>query len=185
MRREVDAAGRAASAGYKSRVIAVRIARRASWVALSSCWLCCCVAPPSANAPEGGPKAPLDFGAPNGPASVTALVPLPKLLHEDAGQLQLEAGARVVADAAAAPVAQQLAEILRRSTGFALPVVAPPAKPGDIELVLRAGDAALGDEGYQLDVTDRVTLRAAKPAGLSYAATTLRQMLPPEVEANA
>lgn len=142
-----------------------------------------CVAPPPAETPQGGPKTPVSFGAPSGPATRSKLVPLPKVLREDEGELELSSSARIVADSASAPTAQQLAEVLRRSTGFELTVVPPPAKAGDIELVLAAGDAALGDEGYALDVSDRATLRAAKPAGLFYATTTLRELLPPEVEA--
>lgn len=156
------------------------------WLA-SALWLLAvaCVAPPPASAPDGGVKTPLDFGAPNGPATLTQLVPLPKVLREDAAQLELTSSARIVAVGDAEATARQLAEVLRRSTGFELPLVAPPAKPGDIELVLDPRDSALSDEGYVLDVNDRVTARAGKPPGLFYAATTLRQLLPPEVEAGS
>lgn len=144
-----------------------------------------CIAPPSPITPEGGAKAPLNFGAPSGPATVTGLVPLPQVLREDGGELELLSTARIVAEGAGLPTAQQLAEVLRRSTGFELPVAAPPAKVGDIELVLAPDDAALGDEGYRLDVTDHVSLRAAKAAGLFYGTTTLRELLPPQIEASS
>jgi hexosaminidase len=51
--------------------------------------------------------------------------------------------------------------------------------------VLRlGGPASLGDEGYELTVgADSVLLRAARPAGLFRGAQTLRQLLPPGVEA--
>jgi len=90
---------------------------------------------------------------------------------------------RIVADGSLSAIAEALARVLRRSTGFELPIVAPPARDGDIELALAADLASLGDEGYQLDVGDRVSLRAAKPAGLLYGTMTLRQLFPPEIEA--
>ncbi len=51
-------------------------------------------------------------------------------------------------------------------------------------IYLRLGDdAALGDEGYRLDVTPAlVTITANRPAGLFYAVQTMRQLLPVSVE---
>ncbi|HVY31455.1 MAG TPA: beta-N-acetylhexosaminidase [Polyangiaceae bacterium] len=158
--------------------------RQARW-SLVSLILLGCVAPPPAEAPNAASKTPLSFGAPSGPATRSKLVPLPRVLREDDGELELSSSSRIVADSASASTAQQLADVLRRSTGFELTVVPPPAKPGDIELVLAAGEQSFGDEGYQLDVSDRATLRAATPAGLFYASVTLRELLPPEVEAGS
>jgi hexosaminidase len=135
-----------------------------------------CIAPP-------GPAGPKTYAEPSSPPTRTQLVPFPRQLKESEGQLELAATARIVAAAELAPVATLLADVLRRSTGFELPLVADQAKPGDIELVLAPDLTALGDEGYRLDVSDRVTVRAPKAAGLFYGTVTLRQMLPPEVEA--
>ena len=85
-------------------------------------------------------------------------------------------------DGAARPVARLLAEELRAATGLRLPVttVGGATADGDIALVLRPADRALGDEGYRLTVdTSRVVLAARTPAGLSHGAQTLRQLLPP------
>jgi len=84
----------------------------------------------------------------------------------------------------AATVAEQLASVLRRSTGYPLPVSAghPAARAGGISLEL-TGDDRLGDEGYELAVTgESATLRANRPAGLFMGAQTLRQLLPAAVE---
>ena len=124
------------------------------------------------------------FGAPNGPPTVTRLVPLPRKLSEGSGELELTAGARIVTDTALMSEARGLASVLRRSTGFELPIAAPPARAGDIELAL-AEPGALGDEGYRLDVTDRVSVQAAKSSGAFYGTMTLRQMFAPQVEALA
>ncbi len=75
--------------------------------------------------------------------------------------------------------------MLRRSTGFALPVVprADAVVGPRIELG-RALDGALGLEGYALEVgTEAVTLTATEAAGLARGAQTIRQLLPPQIEA--
>ena len=150
------------------------------WSVAAACVLSACVLPPAAV-----PTSEQSFGAPNGPPTRTQLVPLPRQLTESVGLLELGAGARLVADASHNGLAELLARVLRRSTGFDWPVVAPPAAAGDIELQLASELVSLGDEGYRLAVTDRVTLRAAKAAGFFYGSMTLRQLMPPEVEAQS
>jgi hexosaminidase len=74
-----------------------------------------------------------------------------------------------------------LATILRRSTGFPLPV---SPTTGDISLLLSGAPPSVGAEGYQLDITAAgIELRANQPAGLFAGVQTLRQLLPVTAEA--
>lgn len=82
-------------------------------------------------------------------------------------------------------IGQYLADKLNPSTELGLEVkttTEAPA-PGNIFLSLAANDAELGDEGYELTITDKsVNLVANKPAGLFYGVQTIRQILPAKVE---
>ena len=115
-----------------------------------------------------------------------AIVPKPLGVAPGRGTFELTRAARlVVHDGEARGVARLLAEALRPATGFRLPVTTGrgPAD-GDVTLVLRPGDRALGDEGYRLTVEPgRVTLAARGAAGLFRGGQTLRQLLPAEIEA--
>ncbi|MGD8279826.1 MAG: family 20 glycosylhydrolase [Gemmatimonadota bacterium] len=65
------------------------------------------------------------------------------------------------------------------------PTMGPEPGP-DIHLTRVGADASLGDEGYELVVTDSLaTVRATGGAGLFYGAQTIRQLLPPVVEYTA
>jgi len=85
----------------------------------------------------------------------------------------------------AARVGDALAMLFRPATGFRIPVTATDdAAPGGAVVLRLGGPATLGPEGYELTVTaDSVRLTAAAPAGLFYAAQTLRHLLPAGIEA--
>lgn len=85
----------------------------------------------------------------------------------------------------AVAVATYLARILRRSTGFELPLSEPPAVSGnDISLEL-SSTPRLGRESYRLDVTaGGVKLQARTPEGLFRGVQTLRQLLPAQIESS-
>lgn len=86
------------------------------------------------------------------------------------------------ADGAATEVAEYLAELLRPSTGYPLPVSEGRAAQGDIALRL-TDNTGLPPEGYQLQVDGgTTTLRAETPAGLFRGVQTLRQLLPASIE---
>ncbi len=115
------------------------------------------------------------------PISVTTVLPAPALALPDPREaFPLVPDTVIVASGPAATVAGQLATAFRPATGFALPVV-PDAQPGAITVRLTGGDSA---EGYRLDIgDDGVELSADRAAGLFYGVQTLRQLLPPEIDA--
>ncbi|HEU0291614.1 MAG TPA: beta-N-acetylhexosaminidase [Anaerolineales bacterium] len=78
-----------------------------------------------------------------------------------------------------------LADCLRPATGFELPVIpAEVASTGGILLTTDGAGADLGPEGYELVVEPNgILLRAPHPAGLFRGVQTLRQLLPPAIEA--
>jgi hexosaminidase len=146
--------------------------------------------PPAARGtPSGSP-------APSAATLVPArwkIVPVPVSMRAaPGGGFRLTESTRILTppgSAEAARIGDHLAGLLRRSTGYPLPVSEPPADPagttGAIVLQL-APDPPPGTEGYRLEVTpDRVTLRAAGPTGLFRGVQTLRQLLPARVESPA
>ena len=85
-------------------------------------------------------------------------------------------------------VGQFLADKLNPSTGLGLDVKPATQDPsqGNILLALSENDPELGDEGYELTITNElIKLTANKPAGLFYGVQTLRQLLPPRVESSS
>lgn len=127
------------------------------------------------------------------PTLAHAVIPAPASVDLDPRSgFTIRADTQVVVDVAnadAVRVAEWLAARLRPATGYPLPIVGEPAlglgAGGRVSLTLDPSRTTLGDEGYEIDVTrDRVTMHAARPAGLFYAAQTLRQLLPPDIESS-
>ncbi|OLB82520.1 MAG: beta-N-acetylhexosaminidase [Actinobacteria bacterium 13_2_20CM_2_71_6] len=114
----------------------------------------------------------------------TKVVPAPVRATATAGvSYQIRSDTVISTDSA--PVGEYLATVLRRSTGFPLPVRPASAAPHGIALLLSGAPDSVGDEGYQLDVTGTgVVLRARRPAGLFTGVQTLRQLLPSTVESS-
>lgn len=115
-----------------------------------------------------------------------SLIPRPSIATYSPGTRTLQAQARVVADPAFAGPARYIAERLRPATGYAWPVESgrpDDARPEDIVLVRDPALAHLGEEGYQVEVDENgIMLRASSAAGAFYAAQTVRQLLPREIE---
>ena len=112
------------------------------------------------------------------------IIPKPVRLQAGAGTWMLRGDAVIGAPVPGHGIATYLAELLRPATGFELPVC---TGAGDISLRPEAGRGeTLGDEGYALQAAaDGVTITAATDAGLFYGVQSLRQLLPPQVEAGA
>lgn len=119
-------------------------------------------------------------------AQEAALIPQPVTQDALPGQtftLQSAATVGLVGTSEAATrVADQFADRLRLSTGFALPV-----EPGTGTITLSTdGPSSLGEEGYELRVDESaVTVTAATEEGLFRGVTTLRQLLPAKAEADS
>jgi hexosaminidase len=119
------------------------------------------------------------LGTPAVCAAAPEIVPEPAAMKTLPGPpFHVDRQTRIAAMGAARPVGVDLAVILRRSTGYPLPVAPGPAGPDTIGLDA-GGPARLGREGYRLRVTsDAIRLLAHTPRGLYRAVSTLRQLLP-------
>lgn len=118
-----------------------------------------------------------------------ALVPLPRRVVRGDGELLLGPDARIIADRSTVEAARALQDALSPATGLPLPVGLErgnEAPGGSVAFELSRSLGELGPEGYRLSVDERgVNISAAAPAGLFYAAQTLRQLLNPDIYRSA
>ena len=116
--------------------------------------------------------------------SLQAVVPAPASVQPASG-VTFTLGSGTGIQTESLDVGNALAALLRPATGYPLPVTTGSGTPaGGIALLLSGADAGVGTEGYQLDVTaSLLTIRAQTPAGLYHGVQTLRQLLPPTIEA--
>ncbi|MDQ0991051.1 beta-N-acetylhexosaminidase [Streptomyces sp. V3I7] len=122
------------------------------------------------------PSAPTPRATPLG-----RVVPAPAAVEPGGAPYRITRDTRIrVADTREARrVGEYLADILRPSTGYRLPVITQG--PGGIRLKLAQGP--FGAEGYRLASSPGgVTITAHAPAGLFHGVQTLRQLLPAAVE---
>lgn len=111
------------------------------------------------------------------------LIPQPTSVMGGGGEMHLTSGVRIVAADELFAEAELLAAVLRRSTGYPLPVLDDEPGEGDITLALDPSLVHLGTEGYRVVVgAEGVSVVAPTPAGICYGCQTVRQLLPPAIE---
>jgi hexosaminidase len=116
------------------------------------------------------------------PVPYSSIVPAPASSTPASG-VTFTLGSGVAVSTDVAGIGDYLAAILRRSTGYAIPVHSPPSGSDGVRLLLSGAPDSVGDEGYQLDVTTSgVVIRAKQPAGLFAGVQTLLQLLPPSAQ---
>ncbi|MFI9613592.1 beta-N-acetylhexosaminidase [Streptomyces sp. NPDC052023] len=119
--------------------------------------------------------------APGAPTPLGDVIPAPASVDPGGSPYRITEHTRIRVDGShdARRVGDHLADVLRPSTGYRLPVTAH----GDGGIRLRLAKGPYGDEGYRLDSgRGGVTITAARPAGLFHGVQTLRQLLPAAVE---
>ncbi|WP_328503014.1 beta-N-acetylhexosaminidase [Streptomyces sp. NBC_00457] len=109
------------------------------------------------------------------------VIPAPASVDAGGSPYRITDSTRIRVDGSreARRVGEYLADVLRPSTGYRLPVTTY----GSGGIQLRLGKGSFGAEGYRLDSGSKgVTITAAGPSGLFHGVQTLRQLLPAAVE---
>ncbi len=125
------------------------------------------------------------------PPSLETVIPRPVSVEPAGGTFTLTSQSGIYVEAATEEtlaIGEYLAEKLRPSTGYELPVQGGTGQPGpsNILLSLAGADPGLGEEGYELTITpELVTVRADQPAGLFYGIQTIRQLLPASIDSDS
>ncbi len=114
-----------------------------------------------------------------------AVVPYPKTVIPGDGEFVINRQTRISAAEGTEKIAAFIAERLRAATGHAMPIITAGQSPAGTNVIVltRTGSPNPSDASYTLDVaSDQVHMEAVSERGLFYAAQTLRQLLPPQIE---
>ena len=132
------------------------------------------------NAKPTSPEARLNF---------ENLIPKPVTANLSGSTFELTDQTKIVVESSdeVVAVAKFLADKLNHGTGFNIPVIQEnDNSSGNIILTAGSSNSQLGEEGYELTITqDAVNIAANSPAGVFYGVQTLRQLLPAEIEQKA
>lgn len=116
-----------------------------------------------------------------------SVIPKPVVLTATGSSFELTAETQIYVqsnDDKLSWIANYLTDLLNPATGFELSVQTTDQAPGNNSIYLNlSGDASLGAEGYQLDITNKsITISGHQAAGVFYGVQTLRHLLPPAIE---
>ncbi len=114
-----------------------------------------------------------------------ALIPKPLSITTHEGSYIINKNTKIFSAKEANKTTSILAAVLRKSTGYKLPIVKPDNTKEGIHIVLTNKIDSLGQEGYKLEVTNKkITISAYNTAGIFNGSQTLRQLLPPQIESD-
>ncbi|MCX6254926.1 MAG: beta-N-acetylhexosaminidase [Bacteroidia bacterium] len=120
--------------------------------------------------------------------SKESIIPMPVSITATGNYFALKTNTNIYIQGESAELKQiglYLADRLKPSTGFEIEVKSISKAPGagSIYLTMDGADVKLGDEGYELTITNKlVKLGANSPAGLFRGIQTIRQILPAKIE---
>ena len=124
-------------------------------------------------------------------AAAIGVIPKPARVEIQSGAFELGPATRIDLETSSRDphwVGEYLSGLLSKALGHSIPVhISDGAAPHHNAIIFSLkGPAALGPEGYELNVSrDAIHISAPKVAGLFYAVQTLRQMLPAQIERGA
>lgn len=76
-----------------------------------------------------------------------------------------------------------LARMFKVTSNFTLSITQGDANENSVRMILDSSLISLGDEGYELTISQtNILIKAAKSAGLFFACQTMKQLLPPEID---
>lgn len=118
-----------------------------------------------------------------------AVIPKPATIVEKEGKFIIDSKTIILSDKVMLKEAMLFATLISPALGFDIPVKKLSSSSKTDNAIIFKKDKSLkdlGDEGYQLEITPQnITAEAYKPAGVFYAAQTLRQLLPIEIFASS
>ncbi|MGE5394162.1 MAG: beta-N-acetylhexosaminidase [Candidatus Saccharibacteria bacterium] len=117
-------------------------------------------------------------------ASELALIPQPQEMMLGKSSFQFKKSTKLVVENIDQKViAMQFSQMFQKASGWKMETIVG-GDEGSNQVYFRT-EPMMGPEAYSLDVTtQRIEIKAAKPAGFFYAMQTLRQLLPVQIESS-
>lgn len=117
------------------------------------------------------------------------IIPKPVLVESGGDYFEIDKSTDIFIDGHSPSlnaIAQYLQKKLRPAMGFTLKIKTISTKPETGIYFTQSADASLGEEGYQISISeDLIVISCYKPAGAFIAVQTIRQLLPPSIERNS